>query len=223
MVQSRKRDGQRRSPASAADVDIHDELARTGFRGPVWKRYAEELARYGYGVMMAWLLTGEIFSQCQAKGCRLRPPPPEWTVDDQTGLANETVALAVNSFKQNLINRRWTPYGGATLKTYFIGGCVFAFPNLYRKWLTAHAAAQREQPMTEQDTYDRSNPPQDPCEMAINKLLAEAAFNNIPDDRTKRAVVLQAMRYTYAEIAEILGITSRAVERLIARGRRRSS
>lgn len=207
-----------------ADLEIHHELARAGCCGPSWDRYAEELARYGYAVMLAWLQSGEMFSQCKAKGCGLGPPPPEWTVDDRTGLANETVALAVNSFKQKLIEGRWTPDGGATLRTYFIGGCVFEFPNLYRKWLTDRAALQRQQPMNiERDTDDRSNPSQDPCEIAINKLRADEAFNSIPDDRTKSVVLLQAIGYTYAEIGEILQITSRAVDGIIRRQHERGS
>jgi hypothetical protein len=206
-----------------ADVEIRHELARAGFRGPGWDRYARELARYGYAVMMAWLTSGEMFSQCKAKGCNLGPPPLEWTVDDRAGLASETVALAVNSFKQQaLIEGRWTPNGGATLRTYFIGGCVFAFPNLYRKWLADRAALQQLMSI-ERDTDDRSNPPQDPGEMAVTRLHIQEGFNSIPDDRTKSAVLLQAMGYTYDEIGEILQITPRAVDGLIRRQHERGA
>ena len=206
-----------------ADVEIRNELARAGFRGPVWDRYAWELARYGYAVMMAWLQSGEIFSQCKVKGCSLGPPPLEWTVDDRAGLASETVALAVNSFKQQaLIEGRWTPDGGATLKTYFIGGCVFAFPNLYRKWLTDRAALQQLISI-ERDIEDRSDLPRDPSEMAVTRLHIQEGFNSIPDDRTKSAVLLQGMGYTYVEIGEILQITSRAVDGLIRRQHERGA
>lgn len=107
-----------------ADLELCNDLALAGFRGPGWDRYAWELARYGYAVMMAWLRSGEMFSQCKAKGCNLGSPPLEWTIDDRAGLANETVALAVNSFKQALIEGKWTHDRGATLKTYFIGRVV---------------------------------------------------------------------------------------------------
>ena len=80
-------------------------------------------------------------------------------------------------------------------QTYFIGGCVFAFPNLYRKWSTERAALQYLTSI-EYDTVDRSNPPQDPGEMAVTQLHIREGFNNIPDDRTKSAILLQEMGYT---------------------------
>lgn len=238
MVRRGKRAGQSRAAAAArpdarlaaeslerrqADMEICNELALAGFRGPGWDRYALELARYGYAVMMAWLKSGEMFSQCKAKGCNLGPPPLEWTVDDRAELANETVALAVNSFKQQaLIEGRWDPDEGAALKTYFIGSCIFAFPNLYRKWLTDSATLRRLTSI-EQYTEDRSSAPQDPGEMAITRLRIQEGFNCIPDDRTKSAVLLQEMGYTYAEIGEMLQITSRAVDGLIRRQHERGA
>ncbi|MGH3869660.1 MAG: hypothetical protein ACRDQ4_26875 [Pseudonocardiaceae bacterium] len=206
-----------------ADLEIRDDLAQAGFCGPGWDRYAGELACYGYAVMMAWLKTGEIFSQCKTKGCSLGSPPPEWTIDDRAELANETVALAINSFKQQaLIAGKWTHNGGATLKTYFINACVFAFPNLYRKWLTDRASSQHLTSF-EYDAVDRSRPPQDPGEIAVTQLYIREGFNNIPDDRTKSAVLLQEMGYTYTEIGEILQISSRAVDGLIRRQHERGA
>jgi hypothetical protein len=206
-----------------ADLEIRNELALAGFRGPGWDRYASELARYGYAVMMAWFKTGEIFRQCKAKGCGVGSAPLDWAIDDRAGLANETVALAVNSFKQQaLIKGKWTPKGGATLTTYFIGACVFAFPNLYRKWLTDRATLQHLT-NTEHAPIVRSSPPQDPCEIAVTRLYIREGFNEIPDDRTKCAVLLQAMGYTYSEISEMMQITSRAVDGLIRRQHERGA
>jgi hypothetical protein len=105
------------------------------------------------------------------------PGPPDEVSLIRAGFASETVALAVNSFKQQaLIEGRWTPDGEATLRTYFIGGCVFVFPNLYRKWLADRAALQQLMSI-ERDTDDRSNPPQDPGEMAVTRLHIREGFN----------------------------------------------
>jgi hypothetical protein len=203
-----------------ADMELRNDLALAGFRGPAWDRYAWELARYGYAVMMAWFKTGGIFHQCKIRGCSLGSPPLEWTVDDRAGLANETVALGLKNFKrQALIKSKWTHNGGATLKTYFVNACVFAFPNLYRKWSTDRAASQQLVSI-ERETVDRSSP-QDPGEMAVTQLHIQEGFNNIPDDKTKSVILLQEMGYTYAEIGEILQITSRAVDGLIRRQHKR--
>jgi DNA-directed RNA polymerase specialized sigma24 family protein len=170
---------------------------------------------------MAWLKTGEMFKQCDAKGCSVRSPPLGWTVDDRVELANETVAVALNSFKQNALREgKWTSNGGGTLKTYFIGSCILAFPNVYRKWSTGRVSLQHLTSL-EHGAIDRLNPPQDPGEMAITRLRIQEGFNGIPDERTKSAVILQGMGYTYAEIGEILEITSRAVDGLIRRQHQR--
>lgn len=204
-----------------ADLELRNDLALADFHGPGWDRYALELVCYGYAVMMAWLTTGEIFDQCKARGCNLGSSPLEWTVDDRAELANETVALAVSTFKQHaLVEGRWTFDGGATLKTYFIGTCVFTFPNLYRKWLTERATLQHLTSI-EHDIIERLNPPRDPGEIAVTQLHLWEGFNNIPDKRTKSVIILQEMGYTYAEIGEILQITSRAVEGLIRRQHQR--
>jgi hypothetical protein len=206
-----------------ADLELRNELARAGFCGPGWDRYAWELARYGYAVMMAWLETGEMFNRCAAKGCNLGSPKLEWSLDDRVGLANETVALAVNNFRKHaLIKGKWTPNGGVSLKTYFVGACIFAFPNVYRKWLTDHAAMQRPASF-EYDAVDRSSPLHDPGEMALTWLHIEEGFRSIPDHRTKCAVLLQAMGYTYTEIGEILHISPRAVDGLIRRQHERGA
>lgn len=101
-----------------------------------------------------------------------------------------------------------------------MGTCVFAFPNLYRKWSTERAALQHLISI-EYDTVDRSSPPQDPGEMAVTQLHIREGFDDIPDERTKSAILLQEMGYTYAEIGEILQITSRAIDGLIRRQHRR--
>lgn len=117
------------------DSELYNELASANFQGDRWQAFAYALAQYGHAVVKAWLVTGEMFVRCKRKGCYPGPAPGWWSEEDRDALANETVATALVSFRNDaLIGGRWSPEGGASLKTYFIGSCVLAFPNVFRTW-----------------------------------------------------------------------------------------
>jgi len=204
------------------DLELRNELAHAGFTGPVWERFANELARYGHAVMMAWLWTNEIFVQCQARNCSPGPAPPSWTYEDRMSLANDTVTHAIGKFRDRaLIAGKWNIAGGASLKTYFIGACVYAFPNYYRKWRTE----QHRHQLLHRDglPIDVTVPTEsaDPADLALKAIRMWEQFDQIPHDRTKTAVLLHAMGYTNNEIAELLQTTSGAVKEMLRRQRQR--
>ncbi|MEV0675489.1 hypothetical protein AB0I60_03095 [Actinosynnema sp. NPDC050436] len=107
------------------------------------------------------------------------------------------------------------------MKTYFVGCCVLAFPNVYRKWQKEQA--WRQQLTGEIEVLDRLRlDHRDPADLAVRRLRRWEGFDAIPDDRTKRAVLLQEVGHRVDEIAELLGETSRDVVRgLLQRQRRR--
>jgi RNA polymerase sigma factor (sigma-70 family) len=202
------------------DQELRDALARDGFTGRRWDRFTGELAGYGLAVMTAWLYSGEIFAQCKKKNCSPGPAPLDWTAEDRQDLADDTVVQAIINFQRHaLVERRWRIEGGASLKTYFIGSCVFAFPNYYRKWLTERSLRQQELPI--EHTTDDGPRSDDPVELAINRMRIAEGLDGIPDDRTKKAIIYQEMGYTYDEIAELLDTTRGAVNQLLGRHRRR--
>lgn len=209
-----------------ADLELRNELALAGFEGPGWRRFAEELARYGHAVMMAWLHTGEIFNQCRKKNCYPGPPPEQWTEDDREGLANDAVAAAVGMFRDRaLIGRGWDYTAGATLKTYFIGACVYQFPNHFRRWRTDDRTWNqlcRLGPRAD-EFIQQQHHHEDTEDLALTRITSQAAFSAIPDDRTKIAMLLHSQGYTYPEIAEILDTSVKAVDGLLIRHRRRAA
>lgn len=213
-----------------ADRELVERLS-PGFRGPAWARFAEELARYGLGVMGAWLTNGEIFEQCRRKGCPCGPAPPGWSRHDRSDLACDTVGEAIRAFRQRaLIEEQWDPDGGASLATYFIGTCIYAFPNSLRRWKARQQSATAEEPVEPGSAAFIQLPgPTDVEAHVLNKLAFTEGIAAIRDARTRTAVVLQAQGYTLAEIADLLSagedtvVTVRAVEGLLRRHRRRAS
>ncbi|GAA2536844.1 RNA polymerase sigma factor [Pseudonocardia hydrocarbonoxydans] len=133
------------------------------------------------------------------------------------------VAHAIVAFRDRaLIGRGWDWKGGASLKTYFIGACVYQFPNAFRRWRTEDETWNQLRRLDPSDDALLDQHHHDDTEhLALVRLEAITAFDAIPDDRTRRAMLLQSRGYTYPEIAELLDITVKAVEGLLSRHRKR--
>jgi DNA-directed RNA polymerase specialized sigma24 family protein len=202
------------------DQQLVDRLSCRGFTGPEYATFAAEFAAYGLAVCRAWLASGIIFSFCARRGRPLGRPPDFWTSDDRHELVLETVALALKEFRERaLVRKLWSPDGGASLKTYFIGTCLFVFPNVFRTWQRGEARWSQIEladapPDLEAATHD------DPASIVPLRVDMTDELRSL-DPRTAAVIILTAERYTQQEIAEILGMTVRAVEGVLNRHRRR--
>jgi hypothetical protein len=207
------------------DLALRDELAAQGFEGSLWWLFTRELAQYGHAVVIAWLRTNEMFAQCKKRGCYPGPPPLDWAHDDLHSIANDTVGQAILDFRERaLVRGGWRPDGGASLKTYFVGRCVFAFPNFYRKWRAEqwHRRQLSLSAVGAEDIAGVSSSEDDPADIAVRRLHLWRAFDDIGDGRTKQAVLWQEAGYSIEEIAELLGEAGRDVVRgLLQRQRKR--
>ncbi|GGP55229.1 hypothetical protein GCM10010185_29730 [Saccharothrix coeruleofusca] len=140
-------------------------------------------------------------------------------------MAEDTVSQAVLDFRDRaLVGGGWRPDGGACLKTYFVGRCVLAFPNAYRKWRVEqwhrqHLAAAESPAL---GIAGLSSCEQDPADLALRRLSLWQGFDDIPDERTKKAILLQEAGYRVEEIARALGEpTGNVIRGVPARQRRR--
>lgn len=215
----------RRTAETLEDAALHRGLVAAGYDGAVWWRCARDLTRYGHAVVVAWLRTGEMFAQCRRKGCYPGPPPLSWRQDDLHAVAEDTVSQAILDFRDRaLAGGGWRPDGGASLKTYFVGRCVLAFPNAYRKW---RAEQWHRQHLAASDSWAPgiagvSSCEQDPADLALRRLSLWEGFDGIPDERTKKAILLQEAGYRVEEIARALGEpTGNVIRGVLARQRRR--
>lgn len=123
-----------------ADQRLRDELARSNFAGRHYRRFENELARYGLSVQRGWMYSGTVFLHAAERGYGLRPTDRE--LDElhrdsvvREELANMTVGRALPRFRQDaLVDGRWSAEGGASLATYFVGATLYVFPNEFRAW-----------------------------------------------------------------------------------------
>jgi DNA-directed RNA polymerase specialized sigma24 family protein len=227
---ARPRDAQPDQPPQAGsrlDADRHlwEQLAAEQFSGRAYHLFEAELFSYSYPIVLGWIRNGRIIEEALRRGARgLRAPSAEWRAAlaaDAEDVAQETIIRALGRFRDEAVaGRGWTPGKGAALTTYFVGGCLFAFVEVYRVWsreaarqrLIGHAAESADQ--------QRECAPADPADVVIAyETVEERLASGSP---VQRALFLGAAGYTQAEIAEILGVTARAVEGWLRRHRRRS-
>ena len=216
------------------DRELIAKLAKGNFEGPAQELFEAELAAYGYPVMMAWTRTGEIVKKTTVIGLPLSVPSGGlgWSREDRSELSTETVARAVNFFREKVLRAgTWDHTRGATIKTYFVGACLFQFPNVYQVWQAerlrwnSHPTVSIDDPAapgllyqvpSDDDTEHRAI-----ARDQLQQVMAELA-DKYPD--LHEVVMMQLEGYTDAQAAQRLGMTPRAVEgrwHRFRRGRRR--
>lgn len=208
----------------AADTELIAELGRTGFSGPGYEAFADDLARYALSVLGGWLRTGHVFSLTRA----LAPSEHELldfadNKDARTEIAVMTIATALPKFRQKaLVEGGWDPEKGASLTTYFMRACVFAFPNQLRaqrrlrnKWHNQDDATRGELVDLDRGAVN------DTADLAVGNSRVVDHLRGL-DDRTRPIVAAALDGYSQSEMLELFGEESeRAVEGVLYRWRRR--
>jgi hypothetical protein len=208
----------------AADKDLRDELESVGFTGPKYRLFEEELTRYAMSVLRAWMYTGRIFKLTAARGHVLYPTDAELedlhrNSDARDGLAAMTVAVALPKFRERaLVGGGWSAEAGASLSTYFMGACLYDFPNEFRRDRVQKEKRQREDSREPEAKIDPGIIT-DPAVLVTGDIRVREDLARAPK-REAAIVALTVDGYSQEEIKEILGAKSaRAVEGVLHRWR----
>lgn len=200
-----------------ADGRLVALLEQDGFTGPRYDLFVEELVRYGISVLRGWMHSGYIFDLVAQRGFNLNPHELDLgdlatDSDLREELATMTIARALPRFRQQaLVDKGWTPEGGASITTYFMGACAYDFPNEFRR----HRALRREK-----ELY---SPPVSTLSVAqevLGNLSVLDELGEITDPRVQAIVALTLDGYSQDEIRELVDATTvRAVEGSLYRWR----
>jgi DNA-directed RNA polymerase specialized sigma24 family protein len=204
-----------------SDRALYDLLAAQGFTGARYEMFRAELAAYALPIMRAWLRRGLIFAYCKQKGRPVAASEIDrrdlaQVVDERIGLANETVAAALNMFHDKaLVGGGWSAKGGASLTTYFVGACVGEFPGIFRKWRTARRNWRTAMGIDgEGRVVDHALHPsigEDPADQVTSREAVLAMLRRMPDKVEEVASRMVWEGKTHAEIATELGTTPEAI------------
>lgn len=208
---------------SVADADLQLRLALHRYEGAEWEVFATELARYGIGVLSAWMHRGLIFNRCKAKNIGLTPLLRPFTKDEVDELAGETVAKALHHFRVDvLMKNRWTPTGGASLRTFFLGQCLLRFGNVYRAWRDHENEVFEGVVCDDGEVLELFSPHETgPDRRVISDLASSDLLSGVKNDRLRKAMWMTGEEFTQAEIAVELSCSVKSVERMLSHERRR--
>jgi DNA-directed RNA polymerase specialized sigma24 family protein len=211
----------------AADRDLYNRLIAADFTGPEYRKFANELAAYGISVVTAWLLSGRMFELCAARDRAVGSRPQTWTEHDVAGLANDTVTAALINFQNRALAGTGWEYSedSASFKTYFLTGCVLAFPNVYRRWKRAeqrwHSLHDLRKTLDDIPTDAVGTP--DVATTALRRQEAADGYRNL-SKKEQHIACYKLAGYSNAEIAELLGMAGpRAVEAALYRLRQQAN
>lgn len=200
----------------AADFDLVTALSLAGFEGEDWDYFERELAKYGIAVIGGWLRTGLIFSRYAARGFGGMPEMiRDFEPDEILELTDETVSKALFHFRRDVLMKHgWDYRKGATLRTFFVGQCLGRFSNVYRRWFGNEA--RNNHFLVDDDDLVRLGPRRDGVDQrVVDGVFADDLLAGIKDPRVRAAMRLTAAGRSQAQIAGILGVTEKTVERML--------
>lgn len=208
---------------SRGDAAMVEQLRNAGFEGAEYDWFEEELVRYGWSVVDAWLKYGQIFAECAKINRPVSPTDRERNQlyhdhAEREDLAATIVGFSMGSFREKaLVGGGWRPERDASVKTYFVNHLVREFSNYFRAWRRQNkhwGSAQAE-------THPREPAQTDPLAIAVQKASVRAEFAKLKP-REREVVTLHYDGYSNAEIAELTNaVSEKAVEGVLARWRKR--
>ena len=207
----------------AGDVNLVTDLALESYDGPLWEYFSNELAKYGIAVIASWIGRGLIYERCKNKGLGgLSPLDRPFTDDENEELTGETVAKALAHFKTDvLMKNKWDSGRGATLRTYFIGQCLIRFANIYRRW-RAGENRNRYSLTDDAEVLDFLGcSAKGPETQVVAGITSSTAMSTVKNPRVRLVMHMTAQGWSQADIAEHLGVTEKAIERMLANERGR--
>jgi hypothetical protein len=204
-----------------ADEALVQALRAANFQGPAWDRFAHATASYALPIIESWILSMQIFRKCAEKNVPCPGPPvhiKDLRKDDATSMADEIVARALNKFRAKVLRAGgWSPEGGSSLNTMFITQCLFQFPNVYRHWLVESRKIPGDD-LEEELEFVPAGPDGDPAGLVmLRKEIDHAIGHYVKDEFIAKVLLLKSYGYTRKEIAEMIGVTEKALDGVFQR------
>ncbi|UXY24887.1 hypothetical protein N8I84_41300 (plasmid) [Streptomyces cynarae] len=201
----------------AADRALYERLREQKFVGNEMELLRQDLWVYGWKVLRAWMSDGTLVEKC---GERNIPIPARWDEietlkrhrDSRDEVAHDAVQNAVKTFTEDILPAgHWDPDKGACMRTYFTVACMFAFRDTFKKWASRHRRhlAMTANAVLDGDRLGRDLPPDESViyRWTVQRILQDAKW----EARAICSLIYQ-QKLTQKEIADELGMTSRAVE-----------
>lgn len=186
-------------------------LRRVGLRGPVFDDFVIRVTGYAAGVLWKMVQGDEIWDAL-AKINRPRSRPFYWGEHDKEHLVKDSVADGFLDFHKNiLVEGRWSP-ARASVNTVIIRYCLGKFADHYTVWERQSLARSLQESRSNPEFWGTLAP------SAERAALAKQAVTKLSMEQFAHGA-----GYSHKEIGQMLGISERAVEGRLYRGRGKDS
>lgn len=219
----------------AGDRELYQILRSEGFSGRNFEEFVGVLIQYGVAVVRGWAFKGELVGKCRSRNVRGLPasdPLSNSSVGEarRLELVYDIVADGIINFTDTALKGgRWTPGGGASMKTFFIGACLFAAaPHLAR--LSSELEIQKRRVTLEQDAsgaylgdgteIDLADSSGDIAEKVVARMIAQDLYDDL-SSTDRKLLDMKARGAPRKEIARAIGSTPKGVDSRVARIRRK--
>lgn len=191
-----------------SDGQLLEMLQAFGLDSPLGQKVYQRLLRYELAALTTWMSSGLIWEKIArltyAKSGAAYRGRSVWTRQEGEELRKDTVAQGLLELEKMVLGS-WDPALGAGLKTFFTNRCLWIFLNNYKKLLRAKKITLV--PLEEMPAAHQS----DPQDVVVARETAREALSQLPREM-QMILQLRAEDYTNREIAELIGITEKAVE-----------
>ncbi|MFD3430705.1 hypothetical protein [Nocardia fluminea] len=216
----------------AADADMLELLRSCGVKGPVWDRFTESLLEYAPQVLDVWVANRKIYQELWRLNVPLRVHEDEKQrlsvdADYREELVNNAIGDAVVKLRTEILTGTgWSPTGGASLSSYFVGKCAIAFADILVKGLRwerrRSEGGLRDFDAGAGDLFEELTEPRSaelrqhllfdaPEQRAVDNDIIRAYLGAL-DPADRDLVWWKVNNYTAGEIAEFTGKSIKAIE-----------
>lgn len=188
-----------------------------GLESSAYRTLSEHLWGYAMPVIKDALRTGKMSAMLKERGVYQFISASDrvalhTSLEARDDLAIDVVAAGEVHLKEvTIAKNRWKPDVGASIETFFVTGCLFQFPSVYRRWSKERTDRHATLVGLLPETFAPTASTFDTAETAVNREMALSVLREA-DDTTRAILALLASDHTYAEVGQIVGLSERAVE-----------
>jgi DNA-directed RNA polymerase specialized sigma24 family protein len=180
-----------------------------------------QLATYGAGTLINLWSNDGLFAACERMTGKLPAPPPTWP-DEAAEFLEDVAWRAAPRFITHSLPK-WTPEGGASVRSFYVTSCLFEFKRHYVPFARQEWNRHRHEQLTELAAPQLLNAPA-PTDSPELQVVAQRSYDDILAlaDRQELRTIVELLQQgkTHQEIATSLGVSVNTVARRLAAYRR---
>ncbi|MGI5506368.1 sigma factor-like helix-turn-helix DNA-binding protein [Lentzea sp. CA-135723] len=204
----------------AADAELCARFRASRCQCTEFREWARNLLVSTKQLLIAWCKRGLMFKKSQATPWPRSGSVRTWDPEELSSLVNEVQARAFRLLRDRGINGGlWDPAKGASLRGYFLNGCVLVFAGRWKTWARHHEAWSQLE-MHENISVHADIELEDSTSYEFDALSLMGLLRRKLTNEQFDVLAMAAEGYTNTEMSEILGRTPNTIAARLLRARK---